>query len=397
MSIAIDYFLSPQSPWTYLGHERFAEIAAKAGATINVLPVDLGRVFPVSGGLPLVEARAAAAGVPAGRAEALQRAPRPAAQPASALLPGRERRRRQAHHRRRLARRQRRGDADRRRDHARRLGRGEEHRRPGGAAVDARGERPAGAARSTTRSRRPCTSATSRTRSGRSTAASSARRPTSPTARCSGARTGSISSSGAWPAADAAPRTSRTCAFASPDAGALGVAGHRVALLGRDLVVGLALVLGGVHAGIGRPAGRLGVGLGLGQRRLGDLDADVLVVAGLVVAAFLGDLVVGLGDLVDGVLARLRRVLVGRLGVALGPGARGLGLGDADVLGVVLQGVAASPWRPRRCSWPTPWRCRRRPCRRRAWPPPAKASGADADGERPARRAENLIVRMGGS
>ena len=28
MSIAIDYFLSPQSPWTYLGHERFAEIAA---------------------------------------------------------------------------------------------------------------------------------------------------------------------------------------------------------------------------------------------------------------------------------------------------------------------------------------------------------------------------------
>ncbi|MFL6298852.1 MAG: 2-hydroxychromene-2-carboxylate isomerase, partial [Actinomycetes bacterium] len=31
MSIAIDYFLSPQSPWTYLGHERFAEIAAKAG------------------------------------------------------------------------------------------------------------------------------------------------------------------------------------------------------------------------------------------------------------------------------------------------------------------------------------------------------------------------------
>jgi 2-hydroxychromene-2-carboxylate isomerase len=53
MGIAIDYFFSPQSPWTYLGHERFAEIAAKAGATINVLPVDLGRVFPVSGGLPL--------------------------------------------------------------------------------------------------------------------------------------------------------------------------------------------------------------------------------------------------------------------------------------------------------------------------------------------------------
>jgi 2-hydroxychromene-2-carboxylate isomerase len=55
MTVAIAYFFSPQSPWTYLGHERFAEIAARAGATINVLPVDLGRVFPVSGGLPLAK------------------------------------------------------------------------------------------------------------------------------------------------------------------------------------------------------------------------------------------------------------------------------------------------------------------------------------------------------
>ena len=53
MSLAVDYFFSPQSPWSYLGHERLASIAAGAGATINVLPVDLGRVFPVSGGLPL--------------------------------------------------------------------------------------------------------------------------------------------------------------------------------------------------------------------------------------------------------------------------------------------------------------------------------------------------------
>ncbi len=55
MSLAIDYFLSPQSLWTYLGHERLAAVAAKTGATINVLPVDLGRVFPVSGGLPLAK------------------------------------------------------------------------------------------------------------------------------------------------------------------------------------------------------------------------------------------------------------------------------------------------------------------------------------------------------
>jgi 2-hydroxychromene-2-carboxylate isomerase len=53
MSITIDYYFAPQSPWTYLGHERFARIAKQAGATIRVLPVDLGRVFPMSGGLPL--------------------------------------------------------------------------------------------------------------------------------------------------------------------------------------------------------------------------------------------------------------------------------------------------------------------------------------------------------
>ena len=50
----VDYYLAPQSPWTYLGHQRFADIARAAGARINVLPVDIGgKVFPVSGGLPL--------------------------------------------------------------------------------------------------------------------------------------------------------------------------------------------------------------------------------------------------------------------------------------------------------------------------------------------------------
>jgi 2-hydroxychromene-2-carboxylate isomerase len=55
MPKSIDYFFSPVSPWAYLGHERFTKIAAAAGAKINVLPVDLGRVFPVSGGLPLAK------------------------------------------------------------------------------------------------------------------------------------------------------------------------------------------------------------------------------------------------------------------------------------------------------------------------------------------------------
>ena len=54
MNHTIDYYLAPQSPWTYLGHERFVRMAAQAGANVNVLPVDLGgKIFPVSGGLPL--------------------------------------------------------------------------------------------------------------------------------------------------------------------------------------------------------------------------------------------------------------------------------------------------------------------------------------------------------
>ena len=53
MPTTVDYYLAPQSPWTYLGHERFARIAAAAGATARVLPIDLGKIFPVSGGLPL--------------------------------------------------------------------------------------------------------------------------------------------------------------------------------------------------------------------------------------------------------------------------------------------------------------------------------------------------------
>lgn len=53
MSQTVDYYFAPQSPWTYLGHDRLAAIAQAAGAQIRVLPVDLGRVFPVSGGLPL--------------------------------------------------------------------------------------------------------------------------------------------------------------------------------------------------------------------------------------------------------------------------------------------------------------------------------------------------------
>ncbi len=53
MAKSIDYYFSPVSPWTYLGHARFQEIARKHGASIAPKPVDYGRIFPVSGGLPV--------------------------------------------------------------------------------------------------------------------------------------------------------------------------------------------------------------------------------------------------------------------------------------------------------------------------------------------------------
>lgn len=54
MSRSVDYYFAPQSPWTYLGHERFAAILRASGASVRVLPIDLGgKVFPISGGLPV--------------------------------------------------------------------------------------------------------------------------------------------------------------------------------------------------------------------------------------------------------------------------------------------------------------------------------------------------------
>jgi 2-hydroxychromene-2-carboxylate isomerase len=53
MAKSIDYYFAPQSPWTYLGHQRFRDIAARAAARVRVLPIDLGKIFPRSGGLPL--------------------------------------------------------------------------------------------------------------------------------------------------------------------------------------------------------------------------------------------------------------------------------------------------------------------------------------------------------
>jgi 2-hydroxychromene-2-carboxylate isomerase len=52
---SVRYYFTPVSPWTYLGHERFVSIARRQGAQVLLRPCDLGRVFPVSGGLPLAK------------------------------------------------------------------------------------------------------------------------------------------------------------------------------------------------------------------------------------------------------------------------------------------------------------------------------------------------------
>lgn len=53
MSKICRYFFVPQSPWSYLGHVRLVALAKQHGVQIEVCPFDLGKVFSVSGGLPL--------------------------------------------------------------------------------------------------------------------------------------------------------------------------------------------------------------------------------------------------------------------------------------------------------------------------------------------------------
>ncbi|MEZ5664260.1 MAG: 2-hydroxychromene-2-carboxylate isomerase [Burkholderiaceae bacterium] len=53
MSRTVDYYFAPQSPWMFLGHDRFRDLLQRTDSRVRVLPVDFGRIFPVSGGLPL--------------------------------------------------------------------------------------------------------------------------------------------------------------------------------------------------------------------------------------------------------------------------------------------------------------------------------------------------------
>ena len=55
MARAVSVYYALQSPWTYLGWQRWRELAARTGAEVHYRPIKMAPVFAVSGGLPLVQ------------------------------------------------------------------------------------------------------------------------------------------------------------------------------------------------------------------------------------------------------------------------------------------------------------------------------------------------------
>ena len=51
----VDYYFSLQSPWAYIGHALFREVAATHGLKVNHKPVLLLDLFSETGGLPLAK------------------------------------------------------------------------------------------------------------------------------------------------------------------------------------------------------------------------------------------------------------------------------------------------------------------------------------------------------
>ena len=50
-----EYFFSPISPWSYLGHQRLLTLAQQYHIKIDMKPMDNGQVFAASGGVPLAK------------------------------------------------------------------------------------------------------------------------------------------------------------------------------------------------------------------------------------------------------------------------------------------------------------------------------------------------------
>jgi 2-hydroxychromene-2-carboxylate isomerase len=51
----VDYYFSFQSPWAYIGHRLFSEVASTYGLKVNHKPVLLVDLFSETGGLPLAK------------------------------------------------------------------------------------------------------------------------------------------------------------------------------------------------------------------------------------------------------------------------------------------------------------------------------------------------------
>jgi 2-hydroxychromene-2-carboxylate isomerase len=51
----VDYYFSFQSPWAYIGHKPFGDVARSYGLKVNYKPVLLVDLFSETGGLPLVK------------------------------------------------------------------------------------------------------------------------------------------------------------------------------------------------------------------------------------------------------------------------------------------------------------------------------------------------------
>lgn len=55
MAKICEYYFAPQSPWAYFGHARLIALAKQYDVQIEMKPIDLPKVFSVSGGLPLAK------------------------------------------------------------------------------------------------------------------------------------------------------------------------------------------------------------------------------------------------------------------------------------------------------------------------------------------------------
>jgi 2-hydroxychromene-2-carboxylate isomerase len=53
MPRTVDYYFTLASPWAFLGHRPFLDLAKAHAVTVRYRPVDVGEVFPQTGGLPL--------------------------------------------------------------------------------------------------------------------------------------------------------------------------------------------------------------------------------------------------------------------------------------------------------------------------------------------------------